>query len=68
MESPDMDGCMPFLDNKCLPYKDPSIQTSGYRKTTNTDQYLDWNSNHLISAKKSVHALIYRAKNVCSNS
>ena len=34
-----------------------------------TDKYLDWNSNHPISAKRSVvQALMHRAKMVCSTS
>ena len=38
-----------------------------YRKPTNTDRYLDYNSNHPISAKLSViHTLIHRVKQVCS--
>ena len=37
MESPDTDGSILFLNNKCLPNKDHSIQTSVYRKTNLTD-------------------------------
>ena len=42
----------PFLDTKCLPNKDYCIQTSVYRQPTHTCNYLDWNSNHPVSAKK----------------
>ena len=44
-----------------------SIESTVYRKPTHTDRYLDYNSNHPISAKLSaIHTLIPRAKQVCS--
>ena len=44
-----------------------SIESTVYRKPTHTDKYLDYNSNHPISAKLSViHTLIHRAKQVRS--
>ena len=43
------------------------IESTVYRKPTHADRYLDYSSNHLISAKLSViHTLIHRAKQVCS--
>ena len=39
-----------------------------YRNPTHTDQYLQWDSHHHLSAKFSViNTLIHRAKTVCSN-
>ena len=39
-----------------------------YRKPTHTDQYLQWDSYHNLSAKFSViNTLSHRAKTVCSN-
>ena len=61
IELPGTDG-LPFLDTltKPTPY---SIESTVYRKSTHTDRYLDYNSNHPISAKLSViQTLIYRAK------
>ena len=44
-----------------------SIEPTVYRKPTHTDRYLDYNSNHPISAKLSViHTLIHRGKQICS--
>ena len=44
-----------------------SIESTVYGKPTHTDRYLDYNSNHPLSAKLSViHTLIHRAKEVCS--
>ena len=44
-----------------------SLSTAVYRKPTNTNQYLQWDSHHAISAKYSViSTLFHRAKEVCS--
>ena len=44
-----------------------TILTTVDRKPAHTDIYLDWNSNHPRSAKRSViQALTHRAKMVCS--
>ena len=65
MELQGTDG-LPFLDTLTKPTPN-SIESTVYRKLTHTDRYLDFNSNHPISAKLSViHTLIHRAKQVCS--
>ena len=65
IELPGTDG-LPFLDTLTKPILN-SIESTVYRKPTHTDRYLDYNSNHPISAKPSVvHTLIHRAKQVCS--
>ena len=67
IELPGTDG-LPFLDTLTKPTSN-SIESTVYRKPTHTDRYLDYNSNHPISAKLSViHTLIHRAKQVCSTS
>ena len=67
IESPDSEGSIPFLDTKCSPNSNHTIQTTVYRKPTHTDRYLDWKSNHPISVKWSViQALTHRAKIVCT--
>ena len=61
MEPPDSEGGIPFLDMKCSINSDNTICTTVYRKPTHTDRYLDWNSNHLTSANRSViQALTHR--------
>ena len=47
-------GCLPFLDVLISHQSDGSIQTSVYRKGTHTDRYLDYDSHHPLSHKKSV--------------
>ena len=65
IELPGTDG-LPFLDTLTKPTPN-SIESTVYRKHTHTDRYLDYNSNHPISAKLSViHTLTHRAKQVCS--
>ena len=64
-ELPGTDG-LPFLDTLSKPTPD-CIKSTVYRKPTNTDKYLDYNSNHSIYAKLSViFTLTHRAKEVCS--
>ena len=52
IELPGTDG-LPFLDTLTKPTPN-SIESTVYRKSTYTDRYLDYNSNHPISAKLSV--------------
>ena len=57
---------LPFLDTltKLTPN---SIESIVYRKPTHTDRYLDYKSNHPISAKLLVlHTVIHRVKQLCS--
>ena len=62
------DGSIPFLDTIVKPEVDGSLSISVYRKSTHTDQYLQWDSHHHLSAKFSViQTLSHRASTVCSN-
>ena len=67
IKQPNGEGGIPFLDTFPKPQGE-GIAISVYRKPTHTDRYLDFNSSHLISAKRAVvRALMDRAKNVCSD-
>ena len=61
IELPGTDG-LPFLDT--LNESNPnSIESTVYRNSTHMDRYLDYISNHPISAKLSViYTLIHRAR------
>ena len=48
------DGSLPFLDVLVTPQPDGTLTTSVYRKPTHTNQCLQWDSQHSISAKYSV--------------
>ena len=62
------DGSIPFLDTIVKPEDNGSLSITVYRKPTHTDQYLQWDSHHNLSAKFSViNMLSHRAKTVCSN-
>ena len=62
------DGSIPFLDTTVKPEEIGSLSITVYRKPTHTDQYLQWDSHHNLSAKFSViNTLSHRAKTVCSN-
>ena len=66
-ENTQVDGSLPFLDVLVTPQSDGTLSTSVYRKPTHTNQYLQWDSHHSISAKYSViSTLFHRAKEVCS--
>ena len=65
MECTDNEGTIPFQDTKCTPNPNHTIHTNVYRKLT--QRYLDGNSNHPKSAKRSViPTLTHRDKMVCS--
>ena len=62
------DGATPFLDTIVKPEADGKLSTTMYGKPTHTNQYLQWDSHHHLSAKFSViHTLSHRAQTVCSN-
>ena len=62
------DGSIPFLDTIVKPEENGGLSITVYRKPTHTDQYLQWDSNHNLSAKFSViNTLSHRAKTVCIN-
>ena len=61
-------GTIPFLDTLVTPLADNSLSISVYHKPTHTDQYLQWDSHHSLSAKYSVvGTLTHRAKTVCTD-
>ena len=58
---------IPFLDIIVKPEADGSLSITVYRKPTHTDQYLQWDSHHHLSATFSViQTLSHRAKTVYS--
>ena len=62
------DGSICFFDTIVKPEVDGSLSITVYRKPTHTDQYLQWDSHHHLSAKFSViQTLSHRASTVCSN-
>ena len=62
------DGSIPFLDTIVKPEADGSLSITVYRKPTHTDQYLQWDSHHHLSAKFSViQTLSHRASTMCSD-
>ena len=62
------DGAIPFLDKTVKPEVGGSLSITVYRKPTLTDQHLQWDSHHHLSAKFSViNILTHRTKTVCSN-
>ena len=61
------DGPIPFLDTTVKPEADGTLSITVYKKPTHSDQYLQWDSHHHLSAKFSViHTLSHRVKMVCS--
>ena len=69
VENSKEDGIIPFLDTIVKPGTDGKLSITVYRKHTDTDQYLQWDSHHHLSAKYSVISIFtHRAKTVYSNS
>ena len=62
------DGVIPFLDTIVKLEADGNLSITVYRKLTHTDQYLQLNSHHHLSAKfRIIHILSHRAQTICSN-
>ena len=60
-------GGIPFLDTLVTPETDSSLSFTVYCKPTHTDQCLQWDSHHNLSAKYSViGTLTHGAKTVCT--
>ena len=60
-------GAIPFLDTLVQPEADISLSIRAYHKPTHTDQYLQWDSHHNLSAKYSVTGtLTHMVKSVCT--
>ena len=49
-----MDGKLPFLDVLLEHHPDESISTSGFKKATHTNRYLDFSSHHPLAQKLAV--------------
>ena len=61
------DRSIPFLDTIVKPEADGTLSITVYRKPMHTDQYLQWDSHHHLSAKISVfQTLSHRASTVCN--
>ena len=59
---------IPFLDTLATSLADNSLSFKVYQKPTHTDQYLQWDSHHSLSAKYSVKGTLpHRAKVVCTD-
>ena len=52
MEAPGNDGNILFLDTKCSSNSDCTVHASAYKEPTQTNCYLDLNSNYPMSVKK----------------
>ena len=62
------DGVIPFMYTIVKPEADGKLSITVYRKPTHTDQYLQWDSHHHLSAKFSaIHTLSHSTPTVCDN-
>ena len=60
-------GTIPFLDTSVKAEVDNSLSITVYRKLMYTEQYLEWDSHHNLTARCSVvSTLTHRAKVVCT--
>ena len=59
------DGSMPFQDTLVTPQADESLITTVYLKPIHTNQYLQWDSHHAISAKYSVISTLFHRLKRC---
>ncbi len=62
-------GSLPFLDVLVSRFDDGTMKTSVHRKSTHTDRYISYNSNHAPHVKKGiVQCLLRRSYNLSSES
>ena len=60
-------GAIPFLDTLVTSQTDHSLSITFCHMPTNTDQYLQWDSNHNLAAKYSViGTFTHRANTLCT--
>ncbi len=58
---------LPFLDCLVIRCPDGHLNTTVYRKPTNTGRYMQFNSSHSLSTKKGfINGLFLRAQRICS--
>ncbi|BHF70059.1 hypothetical protein SprV_0301310800 [Sparganum proliferum] len=57
------DGVLPFLDVQVTRQEDGTLQTGVFRKATNTEKILHYNSNHPLSHKRSCVRTLFRRIN-----
>ncbi|XP_074656696.1 uncharacterized protein LOC141909911 [Tubulanus polymorphus] len=63
-----VERALAFLDTYAVINEDGSIRTKVFRKTTHTDQYLNFNSNHPLEHKRGVvKTLLHRADTIVSD-
>ena len=61
------DGAIPFLDTIAKPEAYGRLSITVYGKPAHTDQYLQWDSHHHLSAKYSIiNTLTHMAKKYCN--
>ena len=59
-------GSILFFDTTVKPKADGSLSITVYRKCTHTDQYLQWDSHHHLSAKFSVICTLSHRPKQCA--
>ena len=60
------DGSIPFLDTIVKPEENGGLSITVYRKLSHTDQYLQWDSHHNLSAKFSVISTLSIGPKLCA--
>ena len=66
-EDPNTDGFLLFLDTLVTSGPDNTLLTTVHRKPSHTDQYLQWDSQHNLSAEYNVfNTLTHIARTVCA--
>ena len=67
-EGPGSKCSIPFLDTFISSGPSSTLLTSVYRKLTHTNQYLNWDSEHKLSAKYGVfNTLTHRVRTIYTN-
>ena len=63
-----VEQCLSFLDTLSVINENGTIRTRVFRKETHTDQYLNFDSSHLLEHKRGVlRTLTHRARSIVSD-
>ena len=64
----ELEGTLPFLDTRITHHFDRSLSTTVFRKSTQTDKYVDFQSHHPLAHKVAMARTLFSGtEKICSD-